>query len=853
MRKSHLLTVTCMCIIAGVVMLTGCNNDGQNENISASEDERITQDQENIEETEITKEDETTKVSDVEKPENVMVTELLTGTKWWEGAQSSRDYVLSGDGYMVFDIYASPDNDIATNAYCVEAYDDEWHYLTTTSDATVWYAGTTGTLYQASPDGAIVPGETVRVVFTRKGNTYTVEYLDGQTEEYIFDKIVAVEAGRFKQDLKLHVMAQIGTFKVTMIEKGKGEYVKRAANNDAIVVEDKIRLDEEDSELDENLRSRVSVHDPSIVIGYIYEKIYTGSEKIYAEQNSTKTRSKVYFIFGTCLSSAYSNDLENWTSFENNLNRDYEKIFAKEKAWSSAGDSDYNLFWSIWAPDVMWNPKYANEDGTEGAWMMYVSVNGAAFNSSIALLTTKDLKGDWTYRGTVVYSGYSEKGTTFDYTKTDYLKYAELDADGTLPDRYIMPEYLTSVAEEYNTWNKNYCCHAIDPNVFFDEDGKMRMIYGSFAGGIYMLEMDATTGFRSNRVYKVDTDTSDGIASDPYCGIRIAGGNDTSVEGAYIKYYNDRYYLFVSVGGCYTYTGYNMRVLSSGNVEGEYKDYLGNSAFEVGPVDGNIGARLMFSYKWGWKKRAQLAQGHNSVYVDDNGKMFLIYHEKTDNGTDYNRVQVHQMFETTGGAMVVAPFEYTHTDETDVVYSDKQVIGSYDVILHKTTDYWNLKCNTPKNITLNEDYTITGAYKGTWKMVKDTSNVVLTIDGVEYHGRFLKQTIEDTNVETMCFTTISQKWATDAMWGMKVPDDAHCVNLALKNMPVVDKELSDGMLLPTEGACGTKITWYCDGDYISKDGIVSCDKGGKAVTLYAVVSKGEYYSVRSYINRTLID
>lgn len=830
-NRIFLLGILFMCV---VIILCGCNGRKNKETEMTTDDTQGTEAIEN-EETE----DKTSK-------------EVLVGVKWWDGDQSSRDYVLSGDGYIVFEIYASPNNDKTTNAYCVEAYDNRGHYLTSTSDATAWFAGTAGTVLSVESNGPAVPGETVRVIFTRMGNEYTIEYLDAQTDENIFDKIVATEAGNFETVLKLHVMAEIGTFEVKMVETGTGEYEKQAGDTNSIMMEGMTRLDSADDTHKGDWRSRVSVHDPSIVIGYINELAYTGREKIYAEQNNVQTRTKVYFIFGTCLASAYSSDLENWTSFENNLNRDYEKILKNEKAWAEAGDSDYNLFWSIWAPDVIWNPKYVNDDGTKGAWMMYVSINGAAFNSSIALLTTTDLRGDWVYRGTVIYSGYSEKGTTFDYTKTDYLKYAELDSDGTLPDRYVMPKYLTSVAEEYTTWNKKYGGHAIDPAIFFDEDGIMRLVYGSFAGGIYMLEMDPVTGFRNDRIYALDTYSGDGTASDPYCGIKLAGGNDNSVEGAYIKYFNGRYYLFVSVGGCYTYTGYNMRVFSSEEVEGEYKDFLGNSAFEAGPIGGEAGARLMFNYKWSWKKRAQLAQGHNSVYVDEGGNIYLIYHEKTDNGTNDHTTRVHQMFETSSGALVVAPFEYSHTDETGVVYSEETVVGTYDVILHKTTDYANYKCNKATNISLNKDYTITGDSTGTWRLVKGTANIILTIGDVEFHGRLLKQTMEDTSLETICFTTISQELATDALWGMKLPGDADSVRLAINHLPSVDKVLVDGATLSTEGPCGTVITWYCDTGCVSENGVVMAGKGEESVTIYAIVSKGEYYGVKSYVNRKVI-
>lgn len=103
---------------------------------------------------------------------------------------------------------------------------------------------------------------------------------------------------------------------------------------------------------------RVSVHDPSVVTGYYEGDNYSSSTKVYGEQNETKTRKKMYFIFGTHRSFAYSSDLKNWNSFRNNLNNDgtAREIFKKEAAWSARGDSVYSLVsqWSsnLWAPDA---------------------------------------------------------------------------------------------------------------------------------------------------------------------------------------------------------------------------------------------------------------------------------------------------------------------------------------------------------------------------------------------------------------------------------------------------------------------------------------------------------------------
>ena len=72
-----------------------------------------------------------------------------------------------------------------------------------------------------------------------------------------------------------------------------------------------------------NQKNHVTVHDPSVVIGYTDTK-YTGNKnvKIYGVQNTAKTRKKVYFIFGSHRAFAWSTDMQNWNYFQNNINND---------------------------------------------------------------------------------------------------------------------------------------------------------------------------------------------------------------------------------------------------------------------------------------------------------------------------------------------------------------------------------------------------------------------------------------------------------------------------------------------------------------------------------------------------
>ena len=88
-------------------------------------------------------------------------------------------------------------------------------------------------------------------------------------------------------------------------------------------------------------------------------------------------------------------------------------FFKRNFEWSANGDSVYDPSGNMWAPDVFWDAEYNNG---KGAWLMYMSINGPDWNSTISLLTSDSLDGDWTYVGPVIQSGMSKGyGVTFDY------------------------------------------------------------------------------------------------------------------------------------------------------------------------------------------------------------------------------------------------------------------------------------------------------------------------------------------------------------------------------------------------------------------------------------------------------
>ena len=489
--------------------------------------------------------------------------------------------------------------------------------------------------------------------------------------------------------------------------------------------------------------SRVAVHDPSIVIGYVHGDKITGE----------KGGEKVYYIFGSHRDFARSTDLQNWTKVTNNINTDYRTIFANDASWASRGTKGtYDVTGNLWAPDVIWNP-------TMQKWCMYMSVNGDNWYSSIVLLTAESLDGDWTRVGTVVYSGFV---TTDQARQTDFFKVHTSDA--TLPSRYV-------------NGGGRYTLNAIDPCAFFDNDGNLWMTYGSWFGGLYILRLDKNTGLRDyTYTYQTTDGTAAGATSDEYIGKKLAGGNGVSGEASYIEYIGDRYYLFCTYGGLTSDGGYNMRVYSSEDVLGPYKDLSGQAAIystsntAVGNVSGLVGTQLMNYYKWSLLSYGYVAEGHNSAVVDDDGQAYLVYHTRSTSWGEGHEVRVHQLFQAANGGLVTSPFEYRGEKFDNHNYTADEVAGTYKVIYHSSTNYASKVCNTENTLTLNADGTLSGAYTGTWKLtdgagIQIYSRRLGTLDGV-----LVKQKMEGLNYENLCFTVVS-KTSDIPLWGYKSVDD----------------------------------------------------------------------------------
>lgn len=485
--------------------------------------------------------------------------------------------------------------------------------------------------------------------------------------------------------------------------------------------------------------SRASVHDPSIV------KLEEGG----------------YYIIGSHLGAARSNDLQNWTSAANsNLGSTRTTFFkniytdlAIPEKWSNT-TAGYDLAGNMWAPDIIYNKEM-------GKYCMYLSVNGQVWNSSVVLCTSDNIDGPYTYQGTIVYSGFTN-GSVNNVNDTDVPKVL-----GNNPD---ISRYLIN-----GSWNAAYGTNAIDPAVFYDENGNLWMIYGSWFGGIYMLELDEKTGLRD---YNVKYETIANV-SDAYMGKKAAGGNYASGEGPYIEYMKapdsnkGYYYLFMSYGYFNSNGGYNMRIFRSENPDGPYVDQNGNSAIYPRGGDnigGTIGERLMSNYQWSCNSRPYKAQGHNSALMDDDGKLYVVYHTKFDDPYGFHEVRVHQMIMNEDGWPTAAAYEYSGETLSEAGHSIDAVTGEYEFIFHtlnqKFVNEQSADVEHSKVIRLNDDGNVTGdGISGTWTMQDGSPNMSITFGGVTYKGAFLVQADESAaQTVRMTFTATGNN---TCVWGSK--------------------------------------------------------------------------------------
>ena len=557
---------------------------------------------------------------------------------------------------------------------------------------------------------------------------------------------------------------------------------------------------------------------------------------------------------------------------------DGEVIFGSfdADAWCTASDG-WKIFEgngsNMWAPDIIYNTSM-------NKYCMYLSLNGEYQNSVVILLTSSNLEGPYAYEGPVVYSGFSaEEDTPINYKNTD-LKYI-IGENAALPERYgkisgiTLDENQKITAVGKNEW-ADYWPHAIDPAVFYDDDGKLWMIYGSWSGGIYALELDETTGLRDYTVsYDSDFDAKQkGVTSDPYFGKKIAGGYYVSGEGPYIEKIGNYYYLFMSYGFYAPNGGYSMRIFRSENPDGPYVDTKGTSAVfeefkpnfiadyapDVAQID-TRGMRLMTYYQWEHMPKGEVAQGHNSAVVDGD-RAYVIYHTKFNDGSAAHELRVHELFQNKNGWILASPYAFANDDKLNYNEEPKDVAGVYEIIVgdyslgyHKESGALNENYKGPLSeiltYTLVSDGKITkdGQDAGTWTIENGQAYATLTIDGHNYSGVFAEVTKDAAGIKTMCFTGVDEQTGI-TLWGAKELGGKAVIADSVANPTyIVPEKVYGSFELPSTGGKDVSLYWKSSNpDLAADDGTVSVlPENDTDVTYTMTMVSGDYYYQKEYI------
>ncbi|MBQ7739622.1 MAG: glycoside hydrolase family 43 protein [Eubacterium sp.] len=555
----------------------------------------------------------------------------------------------------------------------------------------------------------------------------------------------------------------------------------------------------------------IVIHDPSIV----------------------KSEEGKYYCVGSHLAMGKSDDLINWQDLGHSIEGNnyltfaggsWKDTLAEPLDWcmryqqaevfydgEHKGEKKYGTEswqtpyeYNCWANDIIYNP-------VMGKYCLYGSCSvWGTTASAIWLCVSDNIEGPYSYVDMLIQSGITSKArydgenpviTALDYHNVpNFMKLVDdaypnatyksllLDAKNNKTYKFLMWDGF------YNVWSNGFP-NAIDPTAYFDKDGNMWLVYGSFSGGCFVQKLDISTGLVDYSYIKANLNTE---TDDVYFGKRISNtneGTEGTGEGPFIVYdkVSGYYYFFLTYGGLASDGGYNIREYRSKSPEGPYVDKAGNKATDLK----NTGLKLDGNYKFSCNSRAYLSGGHSSCLVDDDGSIYQAYHTRVDGGGEGFQTRIHKMLRTSDGWAVMMPFEYQGEKDTASV-TKEQATGTYEFIDSTNMTQRKESYSSPysdiilptQKINLNFDGTITGArdyscsitkantgskaVSGTWTLTNGRAYCNIKLGSVNYTCVFGYQKDESKDAkEVLTFTGAGSDNST--VWGVKTGELPHVI------------------------------------------------------------------------------
>ena len=464
-----------------------------------------------------------------------------------------------------------------------------------------------------------------------------------------------------------------------------------------------------------SFQAKASVHDPSVIKG----------------------EDGKYYIFGSHMAAAWTSDLREFTSFAagvSELNPLFANLFTDYAAFSYVGKNEEGGY-SVWAPDVIYNKAMKK-------YVMYFCTTSSYIKSNLCYATADQIQGPYTYQGTFLYSGFNadtiKETNVFDYVSEEKVS-----------------RYFSNGGYNNQKWP-----NALDPSVFYDQEGRMWMVYGSWSGGMYILEIEEETGLPIHP----ETDAEQDL--DAYFGQWLIGGAHKSVEAPYILYdeQSKYYYLFVSYGGLQAKGGYQIRLYRSKAPNGPYEDAAGKDYSVYSHT--NHGVKLMGNYNFPSLANAYMAPGHNSAMIDEDGKWFLVYHTRFANRGEAHEPRVHQMVMTEKGWPVALPFAYAGEESVQDAFREEEILGNYFIVNHMLD--MSSTIHEPVLLHLEKDGIILdefgNPYEGSYSISKKGPYLSITLGKYQFDAVITPMEDELGN-PVLTFSGVSENNMT--LWGVK--------------------------------------------------------------------------------------
>jgi arabinan endo-1,5-alpha-L-arabinosidase len=311
----------------------------------------------------------------------------------------------------------------------------------------------------------------------------------------------------------------------------------------------------------------------------------TGS--IFSHDPATITKDgENYWHFYTApgIGAAYSKNLTSWTSSSNHIFAPGANWKNNYPAWTLpyfGSGANANPDGNLWAPDVI----YMN-----GAYYLYYSCS--SFGSS--------------------------------YSAIGVVRSFSLNSPAWMDMGMVVSSNGSSTA-----------INAIDPGLFRDDDGKIYMVYGSWFGGIGIVEIDSVSGLAVSSV------------------THLYGGSQQSIEASYLFKEGDYYYLVVNRGNCCL------------GVNSTYYITVGRSTSLMGPYDG-WNTILQTDGKY-------IGPGHFGL-LRKNGFKYVSIHYYNKNANGYPTLDILKMTMENGWPVLTRNFDFLESTGLD-----------FDILVGKNT------------------------------------------------------------------------------------------------------------------------------------------------------------------------